>query len=518
MKGVFHQSFKEYINRIIKRLLIGFILVEVLSIAVFSETIGNYYTQLKQHTDAKHFKQSLDTSLKAIREYPEQEGFYTYALWSFREIKDYAAGMALGEKALKQFPASPYVRENLSYLYAREAARIYENKLNLDPLPAARKGVDIHRNGTTLLWYGICLRHNGKIKEACDVLTEGKTAYPDIVYFKLNLVHAILDMAQQEKDQTKADELFLKAYMEDPNNEGALIWYGILHWRNKNYDAALKLFSRGMKQFPGNKYFRENARWTYNEWAVKLTDANDLVRARALLADARKLLPGDPFIISSLAYTYFRREHKKWEELCRESVAMVPLEKLKAKNSYQMPLYSEKILVHQGNMEPVTHMGIGAGYGFDLVLVDKNNSYGSSWAKKEHHLVFGAPVYAALDGTVMEVNVKSPDTEPGKEEPYEVNLIRIEHANAESSYYMHLQKNSALVKIGDAVKKGQEIAKVGCSGRYVDFPHLHFQVMRDNLCVEIKFTGAKLLSGSAKNVSTQPFTPQKKDVMQSIWK
>jgi tetratricopeptide (TPR) repeat protein len=518
MKGSFNQTAKKMSINALKVQFIIFILIHVLSTAVFSESIGNYYTQLQQLTTAKNFITALDTSLRAIKEYPEQEGFYIYALWTYRETKNYAAAMELGKKALTLFPDSKSIRENLSYVYAFEAARIFDNKLALDPLPIAQKGLEIHRNGTTLLWYGISLKHNGKLQEACAVFAEGKTAYPDITYFKPNLIYTLIDIAQLEKDQMKSDALILKAYTEDPGNEGALIWYGISNRRNKNFDAAIKIFTRGMKQFPNNKYYRENARWTFTEWTAKLTDTNDVVRARILLGDARKLLPDDPFIISSLAYTYFRRDHKKWEDLCRESVALIPKEKLKAINTYQMPLQADRILIHQGNMEAVTHMGIGAGYGFDLVIVDKNNSYGSSWPKKEDHLIYGAPVYTALDGTVMEVNDKSPDTEPGKELPFEVNFIRIEHANSESSYYMHLQQNSAIVKIGDPVKKGQQIAKVGCSGRYVDFPHLHFQVMRDNICVEFKFTGAEIIPGSSKNLSTQPFTPGKKDVLQSVWK
>ncbi len=518
MEGSLNQSAKKMAAHILKIQFIIFILIQVLSPAGFSETISNYYSQLKQQTDIKDFTTALTTSLQAVKEYPEQEGFYIYALWSYRETKNYSAGMDLGNKAIEKFPDSKSIRENLSYIYAREAARIFDNKLKLDPLPIAQKGLEIHRNGSTLLWYGISLKHNGKLQEACAVFEEGKKEYPDITYFKPNLVYTLLDMAQLEKDKKKSDALILKAYTEDPENEGALIWYGISHRRNKKFDSAIKLFTKGMKQFPDNKYFRENARWTYTEWTSKLTDSNDVILARTLLIDARNLLPNDPFIISSLAYTYFRREHKKWEELCRESAALVPKEKLKAMNTYQMPLQAERILIHQGNMEPVTHMGIGAGYGFDLVLVDKNNSYGSSWAKKEDHLVYDAPVYSALDGTVMEINDKSPDTEPGKELPFEVNFIRIEHANNESSYYMHLQKNSAIVKIGDSVKKGQLIAKVGCSGRYVDFPHLHFQIMRDNMCVEFKFTGAEMISGSNGKISIEPFTPAKKDILKSVWK
>ncbi len=488
------------------------------SSAGFAESADSYYAQLKKQTDAKDFKSALDTSLRAMKEYPAQEGFHIYAIWSYRETGDLTAGIEFGKRALSKFPDSKAVRENLSYVYAREAARICDEKLAADPLPVAQEGLRLHRNGTTLLWYGICLRRNGRLEEARDVFTEGKSAYPDIPYYRLNLVHTLVEMAQQEKDPAKSDGLILKAYREDPENEGALIWYGISLRRHKRFDEAIVLFVQGMKRFPGNRYFGENARWAYTEWTSKLTDAGDVDRARKLLEEAGKLLPNDPFIISSLAYTWFRRDQARWEQLCREAVSLVPPERLKALNSYQVPLQSGRIMIHQGNMEPVTHMGIGAGYGFDLVRVDEDNRYGAGWHKKEDHLVFGEQVHAALDGKVVEVYDASPDTEPDKNQPYDVNYIRIEHDGGESSYYMHLKRGSAVVAVGTPVKKGQMIARVGSSGRFADFPHLHFQVMRDNICVEIKFTGAALVSGDAGSSRPGPFTPKKRDIMKSVWK
>ena len=45
----------------------------------------------------------------------------------------------------------------------------------------------------------------------------------------------------------------------------------------------------------------------------------------------------------------------------------------------------------------------------------------------------------------------------------------------EYSRYDHLKYRSAIVKVGQHVIAGQEIAKVGMTG-YTYIPHLHFQV------------------------------------------
>ena len=60
------------------------------------------------------------------------------------------------------------------------------------------------------------------------------------------------------------------------------------------------------------------------------------------------------------------------------------------------------------------------------------------------------------------------------------------HANEEYSRYDHLAHQISKVKVGQAVSKGQEIAKVGMTG-YTSSPHLHFQVfifIRSNIWID----------------------------------
>ncbi|MGD9276841.1 MAG: M23 family metallopeptidase [Candidatus Pacearchaeota archaeon] len=59
------------------------------------------------------------------------------------------------------------------------------------------------------------------------------------------------------------------------------------------------------------------------------------------------------------------------------------------------------------------------------------------------------------------------------------NYITISHKNGESSQYIHLAPNSALVKKGEKVKQGQAIARgIGMIG-FTTVPHLHFEVFRN---------------------------------------
>ena len=63
------------------------------------------------------------------------------------------------------------------------------------------------------------------------------------------------------------------------------------------------------------------------------------------------------------------------------------------------------------------------------------------------------------------------------------NLVEINHGNGYSTRYGHSSEN--LVKVGDTVKKGQKVAKMGTSGRSTG-PHVHFEVLYNGRAVNPK--------------------------------
>lgn len=78
----------------------------------------------------------------------------------------------------------------------------------------------------------------------------------------------------------------------------------------------------------------------------------------------------------------------------------------------------------------------------------------------------GTPIYAAAGGIVT-VAEQTPDY--GK-------LITIDHGSGLETRYAHASR--FLVKVGDRVEKGQEIAEVGSTGRSTG-PHLHYEIRLD---------------------------------------
>ena len=84
-------------------------------------------------------------------------------------------------------------------------------------------------------------------------------------------------------------------------------------------------------------------------------------------------------------------------------------------------------------------------------------------------------VFAAADGVVT--LVKDDSNIGGPEPSYwiYVNFISIMHSNGGHSRYDHLEYGISKAMVGQQVKEGQEIARVGMTG-YTYIPHLHFQV------------------------------------------
>jgi hypothetical protein len=87
----------------------------------------------------------------------------------------------------------------------------------------------------------------------------------------------------------------------------------------------------------------------------------------------------------------------------------------------------------------------------------------------------GTKILAARRGVVIRLKEDGERGGLNKKYRQDGNLIVIQHEDGTRAGYWHLQKNGALVNVGDTVQQGQVIALSGKTG-YSALPHLHFLV------------------------------------------
>jgi murein DD-endopeptidase MepM/ murein hydrolase activator NlpD len=120
---------------------------------------------------------------------------------------------------------------------------------------------------------------------------------------------------------------------------------------------------------------------------------------------------------------------------------------------------------------------------------EKYSKYAIDFALKS-----GDTVCAADDGVVVGVIKDYKHGGSDKKWAEYANYITLYHPQSGLyTQYVHLKYNGALVKLGDAVKRGQPIGLSGKTG-WTDVAHLHFNVLmavpRGLVSVPVKFDGA----------------------------
>ncbi|MEO6827035.1 MAG: M23 family metallopeptidase [Microbacteriaceae bacterium] len=121
-------------------------------------------------------------------------------------------------------------------------------------------------------------------------------------------------------------------------------------------------------------------------------------------------------------------------------------------------------------------------FAVDWAKVKGDRVYDGDGSTNEQFYDFGANVLAVADGTIVSVQDGVEESTPFASKPPETkdgfggNNLMLKIADHVYAAYAHLQPGSLAVHVGDTVKTGQVLAKLGNTGPSQG-PHLHFGLL-----------------------------------------
>jgi hypothetical protein len=156
------------------------------------------------------------------------------------------------------------------------------------------------------------------------------------------------------------------------------------------------------------------------------------------------------------------------------------------------PVRGEGWLVSSGCCKPNIHRDLRIAmngvrietaetFAIDWNRVKNNKIHDGDGKKLEQHYAFGEEVFAVADGTIVSIQDGKPEMTPNilmkpeTKDDYGGNHVILEIAPAVFAIYLHLHPGSLTVKVGDVVKAGAPLAKIGNTGPSMG-PHLHFSI------------------------------------------
>ena len=195
------------------------------------------------------------------------------------------------------------------------------------------------------------------------------------------------------------------------------------------------------------------------------------------------------------------RVHGNVDGHTAEFTGSIPVKSEFAQNKYIFPLRGVWYAGYGASFHTGHRWGVPEEFALDIAKIGESGlSHRGDGTRFDDYYAYGADVLSAADGRVISVaNDQQEDSSAMQrlnetQEAYFArlqkeqgerlakgptaitgNYVIIDHGKNEYSLYAHLQPGSVAVHVGDRVKAGDVIGKLGSSGNSTE-PHLHFHV------------------------------------------
>jgi murein DD-endopeptidase MepM/ murein hydrolase activator NlpD len=234
---------------------------------------------------------------------------------------------------------------------------------------------------------------------------------------------------------------------------------------------------------------------------------NDLIAPNIKLAGPKLdrnqalLIASQVFAFSGARDTLRVRVHGNLDGRATEFTGSIPIKSEFAQNKYIFPLRGVWYAGWGASFHTGHRWAIPEEFALDIAKIGESGlSHKGDGTRFNDYYAYGADVLAAANGRVTGVANDQPEDPSAMQRPNESqeayfarlqkeqaerlakgptaiagNYVMIDHGKNEYSLYAHLQPGSVRVHVGDQVKTGDVLGKLGSSGNSTE-PHLHFHV------------------------------------------
>jgi murein DD-endopeptidase MepM/ murein hydrolase activator NlpD len=195
------------------------------------------------------------------------------------------------------------------------------------------------------------------------------------------------------------------------------------------------------------------------------------------------------------------RVHGNVDGHAAEFTGSIPIKSEFAQNKYIFPLRGVWYAGYGASFHTGHRWAVPEEFALDIAKIGESGlSHKGDGTRFDDYYAYGADVLAAADGRVTSVANDQQEDPSAMQRPNETqeayfarlqkeqgerlakgltaitgNYVMIDHGKNEYSLYAHLQPGSVGIRVGDQVKAGDVIGKLGSSGNSTE-PHLHFHV------------------------------------------
>jgi len=515
--------------------------------SVYSQDKNYYYEQISKLAGEKKFERGVELCYEAIKKFPDELNYHLNLTYFLRETKRYEAALLQIEEVYKKYPDNKDVQTNLNWSLQNFAWFLNSQNKKSECLKLFERAYKLKPDDEgNYLGYGYFLKESALYDKANEILKSGMAKFPNSTDIKNTYIDSLLKQGWDEFNAgafTKARDLFFTAYSLNKEHEDAILAYGSVLKELKEFQKSIELLEYGCAKFQNNQWYKPNLISAYNAYAEYYKSKNDFETALKIYKEALTKFSSDIWlnayhslnaILFSYAYdnrfkeifdiiddfeklfdkkylimhtrgvfTYHSGDKKKGIAIVYQAYDLMIKERPEYLNELiiDFPLKGF-VLTSGGNSEPeaITHAGFHK-YCFDFMGADK---YGSTLktnvtgpGNNEDYYGFGMPIYSPVDGVVESLADDFDDIPPSFEPILQDgNHIAIKDANGYHCLFHHNMKGSSVVKVGDVVKKGDLLVRLGNSG-FTTVPHLHFAVYSQDwiATMPVKFTEYSIIKG-----------------------